>query len=76
LDGARAQVNIKYRDSTREEEFQLAYASQQVEYKHFRGEVFQIRITVTGLGMRRVRLAKLPPDVSEEIIQYVMMFMA
>jgi len=76
LDGARAQVNIKYRDSTREEEFQLAYASLQVEYKHFRGEVIQIRITVTGLGMRRVRLAKLPPDVSEEIIQYVMMFMA
>jgi len=47
----------------------LTRLRQQVEYKHFSGEVIEFQITATGLGIRRVRLAKLPPDVSEETIQ-------
>jgi hypothetical protein len=41
----------------------------QVEYKHFDGEISHFRISVAGLGVRRVRITDLPPEVSDQVIQ-------
>jgi hypothetical protein len=33
------------------------------EYKHSNGEISQVRIQMTGLGTKRIRIANLPPEV-------------
>jgi hypothetical protein len=35
------------------------------EYRHTNGKISKLRIEAMGLGMRRVRIANLPPEVPE-----------
>jgi len=43
-----------------------------VEYRHTTGEVSIVRLEVAGMGMRRIRLANLPPEVTESNIRAAM----
>jgi hypothetical protein len=38
------------------------------EYKHSNGVVSVVRIEMAGLGIKRVRIAKLPPEIQEGIL--------
>jgi len=40
-----------------------------VEYRHTTGEISTVRLEVAGVGMRRIRLANLPPEVTESNIR-------
>ena len=40
----------------------------QSEYKHDNGEMSQVKIEMIGMGMRRVRLANLPPETPDETV--------
>jgi hypothetical protein len=39
------------------------------EHKHSNGEILHVRIEMTGLGIKRIRIANLPPEVPEEPIR-------
>ena len=43
-----------------------------VEYRHTTGEISIVRLEVAGMGMRRIRLANLPPEVTESNIRAAM----
>jgi hypothetical protein len=43
----------------------------QVEYRHTNGAISTVRISTPGMGMRRVRIANLPADVSDEGLRSV-----
>ena len=37
----------------------------QVEYKHTNGEISTVSVNMAGMGTRKIRIAKLPPEVAE-----------
>ena len=41
----------------------------QVEYEHTNGKISHVRISAAGLGIWRVRIANLPPEVPNEVIE-------
>jgi hypothetical protein len=41
----------------------------QVDYKHTHGEISHVRISAVGLGMLKVGISNLPPEVPTESIQ-------
>ena len=44
----------------------------QVEYRHTNTEISKVRISTARMGMRRVRIAKLPLEVSDGILGTVL----
>jgi hypothetical protein len=44
-------------------------SSGQVEYLHTNGEISIVRLEMAGLRMRKVRIANLPPEVSDAVIR-------
>jgi hypothetical protein len=41
----------------------------QAEYRHTNGEISMVRIETTGLVSRKVRIANLPPEVSDAVLR-------
>jgi hypothetical protein len=41
----------------------------QSEYKHANGEISIVRIEMTGMGTRRIRIASFPPEIAEETLR-------
>jgi len=41
----------------------------QEDFRHENGEVSKVRIEAVGLGMRRVRVASLPPEVNDKTLK-------
>ena len=41
----------------------------QEDFRHENGEVSKVRIEAVGLGMRRVRVASLPPEFEYKILK-------
>ena len=39
----------------------------QAEYKRANGEISTVSINMAGMGMRKIRIANLPPEVAEDI---------
>jgi len=37
----------------------------QQEYKHDNGEIYIVKLELAGMGVRRVRVANIPPEVKE-----------
>ena len=60
IDGPRRRVSIKF---INEETMYAVYKSvgEQVEYKHKNGEISKVNIALAGMGIKRIRIACLPP---------------
>jgi hypothetical protein len=40
-----------------------------MEYRHYDGEISQVFIDLAGMGIKKIRIAILPPDVKEIMIK-------
>jgi hypothetical protein len=67
IDGIKRQVYIKLTDN----DCALALLREtwgQVEYKYPTGELFVVNIILAGMGKKRIRVAGLPPEVTNETL--------
>ena len=70
-DGPRRHVYIKFRDDQRRQQI-LTSTNGHGEFRHTKGEISKVRIEAAGLGMRSVKIANLPPEVSDKAIRMVL----
>ena len=71
IDGPKRHVYIMFRDNNRLLDV-LHLTGGQVEYRHTNGEISIVRLETAGLGMRKVRIANLPPEVPDAVIRTVL----
>jgi hypothetical protein len=64
IDGPKRHAYIKFCDNNRLQEV-LHLTKGQVEYRHTNGEISIVRLEPAGLGVRKVRIANLPPGSVE-----------
>jgi len=69
IDRTRRQVYIKFTDSQYLQDL-LHSTTGQSEYKHDNGEISQMKIEMTGMGTRCVRLANLSPEAPDEAVNF------
>jgi hypothetical protein len=71
VDGTKRQVFIKFRKYTK-----MHYILQSLQggatVRHSNGEISSVRIEAAGLGIKRVRLANLPPEIADRAIKTVL----
>jgi hypothetical protein len=65
IDGTRQHVYIKYRDPQKMQAILTATQGQE-DFRHDSGEISKIRFEAVGLGMRRVRVVNLPPEMTDK----------
>jgi len=63
IDGVRRQVYIKFSDISYVHDI-LSVTNGETIYRHATGEISPVRLLVAGMRQKRVRLAKLPPEIS------------
>jgi hypothetical protein len=68
IDGPKRHVYIKVSDPARMQEL-LTTTTGQAEYWHTNGILSKVRIEAVGLGLRKVRIANLPPEVDDTNIR-------
>ena len=71
IDGIRRQVYIKFIDLSSVHDI-LRVTNGEIVYKHVTGEISTVRLMEAGMGSKRVRLANLPPEVSNHNIRVAM----
>jgi hypothetical protein len=71
IDGPKRHVCIKFRYDCRKQDV-LHSTRVQVEYRHTNGEMSMVRIQTEQLGSRRLRIANLPPEVSDGVTRTVL----
>jgi len=64
IDGTRAQVFIKFANGGSMLDV-INDTKVQQEYMHDNGELSQVTIEIAEMGMRKIRIANLPPEVSD-----------
>jgi hypothetical protein len=62
--GTRRHVYIKFREPQKMQET-LTASEGQAEFWHENGEISKVCTEAVGLGMKRVRVANLPPEVAD-----------
>jgi len=67
IEGARRHVYIKLSTNDYMKEI-MKTTEGQVTYKHDNGEISIVRIEFAGMGTRRIRIADLPPEVTDQTI--------
>jgi hypothetical protein len=68
IDGTRRQVFIKFTDFHFVQDI-LNATNGETAYKHATGEISPVRLMIVGMGPRRIRLANLPPELSNITIR-------
>lgn len=71
IGGARRHVCIKFRDPQRMQAILTATRGQEV-FRPDNGEISKVRIDAVGLGMRRVKVANVPPEVADRTLKMVL----
>jgi len=61
IDSPKRRVYIKLSDPSRIQGL-LTSTTGHAEYRHTNGVIYKVRIEAVGLGFRKVRIAKLPPE--------------
>lgn len=71
IDGHRRRVYIKFRSEDRIQEV-FKFTGGQLEYRHENGELSQVFIDLAGMGIKKIRIACLPPEVKDNTIKECM----
>jgi hypothetical protein len=71
IDGPKRHVYIKFSDTSRMQEV-LTWKKRHAEYRHTNGEMSKVRNKAVGLGMRKIRIACLPPEVHGTTLRMVL----
>lgn len=71
IDGPRRRVYIKFVSADRMQSILQDIEGQQ-KYKHDNGEISIVKVELAGMGVRRVRVAGLPPEVKKPVLRDVM----
>ena len=70
LDGSRRLVFIKFNNERMQEVIRTT--QRQLEFHHENGELSLVQVDIAGLGLRRVRIANLPPEVPDRMLRETM----
>jgi hypothetical protein len=68
IKGPRRRVFIKFTNGVRMHHLLQDTAGMQ-EFKHDTGELSQVHISIAGMGIRKFRIANLPPEVPDRTIR-------
>jgi len=68
IDGPGRQVYINFRDPNGMHDI-LRTTNGQGEFRHANGEISKVRNEEAGLGIRRVRMANIPPEIPDTTIK-------
>ena len=68
IDGSGRRVFIKLNTSEQAQSI-LQTTKGKLEFRHDNGELSILQLELAGLGIRRIRIANLPPEVPERIIR-------
>jgi len=68
IDGARKQAFVKFLDQKYVDKI-LQMTNGTTQFKHNTGEITQAKIDIAGLGSRRIRVANLPPELTNTTIR-------
>jgi len=71
IDGLRRRVYIKFVSAERMQSI-LQNTQGQQEFKHDNGEISIVKVELAGMGVRRVRVANLPPELKEPVLRDAM----
>jgi hypothetical protein len=71
IDGLKHHVYINFRDSERMREV-LQSTGGEAEYKRTNGVISCVRISMAGMGLRRVRIANLPPEMPDGALRTIL----
>jgi len=63
-DGIKRHIFLKFVGYTYMQNI-LQSTKRSVEYRHVAGKISIVRLEVTGMGMRHIRIASLPTEVTE-----------
>ena len=72
IDGPKRHVYIKFKNTDLMQQV-LTDTKGQEEFKHGNGELSKVNIEPAGMGMRRIRIANLPPEVNERTIRNMLL---
>jgi len=67
VDGPRRQVYIKFKDYHRIQE--TLSTNGHGEFRHAKGVIWKVRIEAAGLGIRRIGIANLPPEIPDRTVR-------
>ena len=68
IDVPGRRVFIKLNNSEQEQTI-LQTTKGQLEFRHDNGELFIVQLELAGMGIRRIRVANLPPELPDRIIR-------
>jgi hypothetical protein len=67
IDGPKRHVYIKFKNTDKFQHI-LQESDGHYDYRHKNGEISKVQIEPAGMGIRTVRIANLPPEMSERAI--------
>ena len=71
IDGPRRHVFIKFTNTERMKSV-LQETNGQMGFRHDNGELSMVKIEPAGMGVRRIRIANLPPEVHDRTIREIL----
>jgi hypothetical protein len=71
IDGPRRHVYIKFTNTERMQQV-LTETKGQMEFRHDNGELSKVSIEPARMGVRRIRIANLPPEVNDRTIRHML----